>query len=152
MLVHQLKYQAATERDLQDVVFADWQKAKREYLVAGAPAWLWRVGPTSNARQRFEPGAGAPFEPDLLWLVPEATYLIELKSAAKAEPLALPQVLYYAWMLERDERVRASLAAPLPIIPALITQPNAWTRGAIDYLRHKGFTVRSTTWSLSVRR
>jgi hypothetical protein len=125
----------ATEAELQNI-FDDWHDREVRCLETGAPDWLRSVDVPNERRMFRTPGGYADFCPDVLWPLADRTVVMELKLAAKAEPLALAQVSYYAFMLEEHPTNPAHYARP--IVPVIVAQYNSWLRGALSFLHKKG--------------
>jgi hypothetical protein len=123
------------EKELQEV-FTRWGTDRARFLVAGVPGWLLRLGPP-EATQRFKVGhAAVSFQPDVIWKDAERTYVVELKSAAKYEPLAVAQVFFEASLLQHEQKLGGLGLKPVPVA---ITRFNYWNRGALSFLLEEGF-------------
>jgi hypothetical protein len=123
-----------SESTLQKV-FAQWGADRAGFLVTGAPAWLLRRGPPKEP-QRFAMAHTAPFQPDVVWDDTEGSYVVELKSAAKYEPLAVAQAFFEAFLLGQDPKTLGLRHKPVPVI---VGRFNQWNRGALSFLLEEGF-------------
>lgn len=123
-----LQEQFRRESDLQDF-FTSRQDTSD--LSAGAPEWLVHLKP--EQQRSYKTALGNRFTPDVVGRSGTDHYVIELKSAFKYEPLALPEVLHHAWMLQ-SEWVDARDRLTGTVIPAIITQYSPWLRGALAWL------------------
>lgn len=114
----------AKEETLQSV-FDGWPAPG--WKVAGGPAWLFeRID--GKAVSKF-PAYGCQNEPDVYWRQGSVERVIELKLAAKYEPLALAQVLYYKHLLL--ELNPACVPGKARIIrPTVVSSYSPWLRAA----------------------
>lgn len=113
-------------------LFDDWKnRAARGIAVAGAPDWLLDIQ-VQNAKDRSFEAYGYSFEIDVLWRLENERRVLELKNAAKYEPLALAEVLHHAYLLrecEPDER---------EIKSTIIARYHPWMRAALKELQRAG--------------
>lgn len=114
-----------TEAALQ-AVFDRWDDPDEPWdgcSLAGIPEWLEHLG-KPDRRESFK-AYGYSYQPDVLWRDPG--YVIELKCAAKHEPMALAEALHHAEMLTR--------ANGRLIRPVVISKFNGWIRAALGSLQ-----------------
>ncbi|MFL5347932.1 MAG: hypothetical protein ACJ8AT_24335 [Hyalangium sp.] len=121
------------ERDLQGV-FDRWGTDRAGFQIAGVPEWLLKRGQPQQ-RQGFTVGNAGPFRPDVVWDDADRAYLVELKSAAKGEPLAVGQAFAGATLLGHDQQAGGLGRKPVPVI---ITQFNYWNRAALSFMLEEG--------------
>lgn len=131
---------AAKECDIQALFEG---RATSDWQIAGKPDWLplQRVmtGELTSRQRTFRPEGrdGYGFRPDILWY-PEAggeVIILELKCAAKYEPMALAEVAHHAfWLREHSDFSSAS-----GVRAAMVTQYNAFLRASMAYLADNGF-------------
>jgi hypothetical protein len=122
-----------TERELQDA-FEQWGADRSGFLIAGAPDWLLRRG-QPQARRRLSVGRAVEFTPDIVWDDADGTYVVELKSAEKNEPLAIAQAFFEAFSLGQEPPAYGLGRKPVPVI---ITRFNYWNRAALSFLLEEG--------------
>jgi len=108
----------------------------REYVVVGCPKWLAASRP-SSLRKTLTAEAGHQYRPDVVWEAADRSFVIELKSAAKYEPLALPEVLHHARSIARASGAHGANDVR-PVVPVMVTQYNAWLREALEFLFDNG--------------
>jgi hypothetical protein len=106
--------------------FKYWH-VKRPQL-ADAPEWLSRISVESTARSTK--AYGYSFRPDIVWPTKEATYIVELKHAAKYEPLALAEVLHHSFMLKHLRKIDKEL----PVKNVVVSRYSPWIRAAVAAL------------------
>jgi hypothetical protein len=136
-----IKKQAVTVEGINEAglqaAFTNWGTDRAGLHVAGAPAWLLKRGQPKTSRSfRIGPSVSMEFRPDVVLDDEDATFVAELKSAQKGEPLAVAQALLEAFVLGRDPKAHGLRHKPVPVI---ITQFNYWNRGALSFLLEKGF-------------
>lgn len=96
------------------------------HLAAGWPAWLLARG--KNLGQRSRDAFGYSFETDAEFIHGDHHYVVELKRAAKYEPLALAEVLHHAEWIRRYE------ATSNHVVPVVVSSISLWTRLAVAAL------------------
>lgn len=112
------------EKELQSL-FNQWADRHQtaSWTLAGVPGWLAAVVDSNTAGpQRAtwdKTPLGYSFQPDVVW----TDYVIELKSGAKYEPLAIAEVLHHCVLLEH--------ARQEPRTPVIISRYNPWTRATL---------------------
>lgn len=122
------------ESELQDV-FNQWGTGRAGVLIAGAPQWLLKRGQPLPSRS-FDSEHAVSVRPDVVWDEPDSTYLLELKSAAKYEPLVLAQAFAEAFLLGQNLQTFGLGHKPTP---AILTRFNQWNRAALSHLLEQGF-------------
>ena len=115
-------------------IFSQWGTGRAGFEIAGAPDWLLKRG-QPLVRQQFTVGNADPFRPDVVWDDAEGTYVVELKSAEKGEPLSVAQVFSEAFLLGQDPNAHGLNRKPTP---ALITRFNYWNRAALSLMLEQG--------------
>jgi hypothetical protein len=107
--------------------FRSWQGSQRRFARVGVPDWLATFRPRPTAKQiTRNPGFSSSFRPDLEGEADGARLVLELKCAAKGEPIALAEALHHAYML--------SILGEGVHVPVVVTQYNNWLRASIQYL------------------
>lgn len=131
----------ATESAIQNA-FDCWDCGRGGSKFIGIPTCLPRHA--TSRRARFTTIVGSvPFRPDVVWDGSDFA-VAELKGAdtyADFSDLALAQVLFYAWnMQRRGKSNREDAAFPTPVI---VMHSSYFMRGALSYLHSHGFDKRA---------
>ncbi|WP_225414297.1 hypothetical protein [Stigmatella hybrida] len=132
---HSAKSIRLGERDDVQKIFDHWGTDRAGFETAGAPTWLLKCGQPQRRREFTVGHAKVTFRPDVIWNDDEHTYVAELKSAPKYEPLALAQAFAEASLLRHVPEVRGLELKPVPVI---ITQFNYWNREALSLMLEEG--------------
>jgi hypothetical protein len=134
-----------SERELQRV-FDAWpfqagpvqtlQADSHNYVLVGCPSWL-NARRKSSLPKTLTSSLGYDFRPDLVWEGDGGSFVIELKSSVKYEPIALPEALHHAWMLEEGPLAKKA-SVRRPVVPVMVTQYNVWLRASLEFLFARG--------------
>lgn len=120
----------------------DWKgRPPVGYRVAGAPTW-WGDVTSADPGTQEEVWRGYPFCPDVFWNTrDDRLFLLELKSSSKWQPLALPEVLHHAEMLQRPPQGEPIKGPLTPVIISSVrsARSSSWLRASLRYLENGGF-------------
>lgn len=110
------------------------------FQVAGTPSWFREITRASKGKKR-EAWLGYPYYPDVYWYSDSTTYVLELKSSAKWQPIALPEVLHHVEMLQYPPQGQPMEG---PLVPVIITSVRSarasnWLRASLRHLERNGF-------------
>lgn len=118
-------------------IFENWnQGAPQGYVVSGVPDWLSGRDPVRGSQMRVN--NEYLFTPDLRWKLQECgrTWIVELKSAFKWQPLGLPEVLHHVAVINGPMSPAPELRGKVD--PLLITEHSGWMLAALQFLRDEG--------------
>lgn len=116
------------EKALQQLFEAWKSRESSPWALAGVPRWLGGINEENGAHRRQakwdDTDLRYAFQPDVEW----SEYVLELKSGAKYEPLAIAEVLHHCALIEHLDGTAK--------VPVIIGRYNAWTRATLWQLRN----------------
>ncbi|MFH1810575.1 MAG: hypothetical protein ABIJ09_17670 [Pseudomonadota bacterium] len=133
----ELSYPKLAEKDIQRLL-DDWPRRQQiGWAIAACPQWLSNIQ-SRNITQQLKTKWGYKYRPDVIWDADATVYVVELKHAAKYEPIAIAEVLHHAQMLKEHGLRDMGIDRQAHVQPAVLTQYNGWIRSTVAWMRENG--------------